>query len=321
MKACGLQLKRRSNRCFEPKLYTFFARLKGTRRPVSRVLFAPCGVWQPFLWDTHCWMPRATHPGRGRKTAQMHPLLGLAPGGVCLASPVARPAVGFYPTLSPLPFGRSREAVCFLWHFPSACAGRPLAVALSFWSPDFPPARSYPRTSGCPAFWSCRSYRRLRSRGEASDFRRQDVSGAEANRREREVAGHEMDKTAEHQDEQGKTGPGGAAHILGPAGSMLKGEAFLRAVEQHDIGPEFGKGRTGGHWPSLTSPVVPPDWRRAENWPEASPWRQKEKEGEVVGVVHPAEIGAAICCGRCRWRRTCRKDERTARVRRTLTKL
>jgi len=85
----------------------------------------------------------------------MCPLLGLAPGGVCLASPVTRPAVGSYPTLSPLPFDRSRKAVCFLWHFPSACAGRPLAVALSSWSPDFPPARSYPRTSGCPAFWSC----------------------------------------------------------------------------------------------------------------------------------------------------------------------
>ena len=91
-------------------------------------------------------------------TAHVRPLLGLAPGGVCHAGPVASPAVGSYPTLSPLPFGRSRQAVCFLWHFPSACAGRPLAVALSSWSPDFPPARSYPRASGCPAFWSFPPY-------------------------------------------------------------------------------------------------------------------------------------------------------------------
>jgi len=30
-------------------------------------------------------------------------LFGLAPGGVCRAAPVARRAVGSYPTLSPLP--------------------------------------------------------------------------------------------------------------------------------------------------------------------------------------------------------------------------
>lgn len=91
-------------------------------------------------------------------TAHARPLLGLAPGGVCRAGPVASPAVGSYPTLSPLPLGRSRKAVCFLWHFPSARAGRPLAVALSSWSPDFPPAWGYPHTSGCPAFWSCAPY-------------------------------------------------------------------------------------------------------------------------------------------------------------------
>lgn len=61
-------------------------------------------------------------------------------------------------TLSPGPLLLSQaggfEVVCFLWHFPSACAGRPLAVALSFWSPDFPPVCRYLHTSGCPAFWS-----------------------------------------------------------------------------------------------------------------------------------------------------------------------
>jgi|GEM_PF-5437903 len=89
----------------------------------------------------------------------MCPLLGLAPGGVYHASPVTSAAVGSYPTLSPLPSGRSLRAVYFLWHFPSAHAGRLLAVALSTWSPDFPPVWGYPHTSGCPAIWSGGGYR------------------------------------------------------------------------------------------------------------------------------------------------------------------
>ncbi len=43
-------------------------------------------------------------------------LFELAPGGVCRAVPVARPAVRSYRTLSSLP--ARRQAVCFLWHFP-----------------------------------------------------------------------------------------------------------------------------------------------------------------------------------------------------------
>src|SRR6186997_2706570 len=63
------------------------------------------------------------------------PLLGLAPGGVCRATPVARGPVRSYRTLSPLP-ARTR-AVCFLWHFPS---GRPdwLGQHPTLRSPDFP---------------------------------------------------------------------------------------------------------------------------------------------------------------------------------------
>ena len=110
-------------------------------------------VWQPFLWDACCQAPHATHPGRGRKTAHARPLFGLAPGGVYRAGPVASPAVGSYPTLSPLPL-HEEAAVCFLWHFPSARAGRPLAVALFPWSPDFPPTGRYQPASGCPAVWS-----------------------------------------------------------------------------------------------------------------------------------------------------------------------
>ena len=45
-------------------------------------------------------------------------LFGFAPGGVYHASAVTFGAVRSYRTLSPLPIGRSRQAVCFLWHFP-----------------------------------------------------------------------------------------------------------------------------------------------------------------------------------------------------------
>ena len=58
----------------------------------------------------------------------------------------------FHPYLQP-----KRKAVYSLLHFPSARAGRLLAVALSYGSPDFPPAWGYPHTSDCPAVWSDRS--------------------------------------------------------------------------------------------------------------------------------------------------------------------
>ena len=62
------------------------------------------------------------------------PLLGLAPGGVCRAAPVAGGAVRSCRTLSPLPGAagpiagtRRSRAVCFLWHFPWGRPRRPLA--------------------------------------------------------------------------------------------------------------------------------------------------------------------------------------------------
>ena len=43
-------------------------------------------------------------PGpRGQGRPVMRSLFGIAPGGACRAGPVARPAVGSYPTVSPLP--------------------------------------------------------------------------------------------------------------------------------------------------------------------------------------------------------------------------
>ena len=61
--------------------------------------------------------------------------------------------MGSYPTLSPLPAGRSRQAVCFLWRYPWGRPRRALPAALSPWSPDFPRPRAK-RDRDRPAVWS-----------------------------------------------------------------------------------------------------------------------------------------------------------------------
>ncbi len=101
------------------------------------------------------WRPtRATARRRAcRRSADVSPLFGLAPGGACHARGVAVPAVRSYRTLSPLPRrwpvkGRV-AAVCFLWRFPWGRPRRTLSGAVSPWSPDFP----LPRGSGHPADW------------------------------------------------------------------------------------------------------------------------------------------------------------------------
>ncbi len=73
-------------------------------------------------------MPDATHPGCEPKTAHMHPLFGLAPGGVYRAGSVTRSPVGSYPTLSPLPLYKGRSALCGTFprftpggHYPPPC--------------------------------------------------------------------------------------------------------------------------------------------------------------------------------------------------------
>ena len=86
---------------------------EGARRPVSRVLSAPCGAGRPFLWDASRDAPHATNPDGGtgmslRPMVSHKPrpsLFGLAPGGVYRAAPVARGAVRSYRTVSPLPAG------------------------------------------------------------------------------------------------------------------------------------------------------------------------------------------------------------------------
>ena len=84
-------------------------------------------------------------PGSRTKAARAGSLFGIAPGGACRAGPVARPAVGSYPTVSPLL--RRTGAVCSLWRFPSGCPGRALPGTVALWSPDFP----HPERCGHPA--------------------------------------------------------------------------------------------------------------------------------------------------------------------------
>src|SRR5579864_5884726 len=113
---------------------------RGARRSVSRVLShsgneSPGRGW-PFIWDVRYRTPRATDPSGGAKGPpggagiagfRLPLLLGLAPGGVFPAAPVAGGAVRSYRTISPLPPSSSRLA--------SYWARRCVSVALSLGSP------------------------------------------------------------------------------------------------------------------------------------------------------------------------------------------
>src|SRR5207302_9415782 len=77
------------------------------------------------------WLSPAT--SRGLPAAQAtragsRCLLGLAPTGGYRATPVARRAVGSYPTVSPLPL--ESRAVCSLWPFPSPHGAQALPGSL-----------------------------------------------------------------------------------------------------------------------------------------------------------------------------------------------
>ena len=106
----------------------------------------------PFIWDDARASPQAINPAGGAETpcaAGARPaLFDLAAGGACRAAPVARGAVGSYPTVSPLP--PRRKAVCSLWRFPSGRPGRALPGAVSPCSPDVPHPPREARPSGHP---------------------------------------------------------------------------------------------------------------------------------------------------------------------------
>jgi hypothetical protein len=67
-------------------------------------------------------------PSNTCATAPRCGLLGLASGGVCLATPVTRNAGALLPHRFTLT--TAKVAVCFLWHFPASRLGLPLAITL-----------------------------------------------------------------------------------------------------------------------------------------------------------------------------------------------
>ena len=135
--------------------------LHATGRPVSRVLSLHEGG------DGHSSGPavagglerptrRSKEPGRFRAgRADLPCLRGLAPGGVYRARDVTAPAVGSYPTVSPLPVRRETpSAVCSLWHFPWSCDRWALPTTLPCEARTFLDAsREAPRPSGRPTAW------------------------------------------------------------------------------------------------------------------------------------------------------------------------
>jgi len=91
--------------------------------------------------------PLAANPNLlGQKQPRQFPgtrfLFGIAPGGACHTQSVTNLAVGSYSTFSPLP--TLRQAVFFLWRFPSSYLARALPGTFTFWSPDFPLCRANP---------------------------------------------------------------------------------------------------------------------------------------------------------------------------------
>ena len=78
-------------------------------------------------------------PEADNGTSRPSLLLGLAPGGVCPAVPVARNAVRSCRAVSPSLRRPGAAGHCAsLWHYPSACAAWPLASAVALWRADFP---------------------------------------------------------------------------------------------------------------------------------------------------------------------------------------
>src|SRR5207247_352107 len=101
---------------------------EGSGGAISRVLFTR---WCEQMVISLGWLSPATScglPAARATRAGSRCLLGLAPTGGCRAAPVARRAVGSYPTVSPLPFGS--RAVCSLWPCPSPCGAQALPGGL-----------------------------------------------------------------------------------------------------------------------------------------------------------------------------------------------
>ena len=118
----------------------------------------------PFIWDARRRAPQATNPdgdakthsARGASPRTVPSLFGFAPGGVYLASPVARAAVRSYRTLSPLLSKWAYRAVRYLRPSGPPCAalgsGKRFAFCGTF--PRVAPAGRYP----APCFRGARTF-------------------------------------------------------------------------------------------------------------------------------------------------------------------
>lgn len=89
-------------------------------------LWAEASLWRSLLSPSACASDR-------RRPFHTRPLFGIAPGGACRAGPVASPAVGFYPTVSPVPCHAKGE--------PSRTAGKSVLCGAF---PGVAPAGRYP---------------------------------------------------------------------------------------------------------------------------------------------------------------------------------
>ena len=153
---CKKRAKKGFKNCDEnhskPRIDMIRGPMRGGSRPISRVLSwtaIPLGCTSPCTSSS---LPGNTRGPRaaGWRTIRPVPLFGLAPGGVCRAVPVTRPAVRSYRTVSPLPaLGKpSASAVCFLLHFPWARAPQALPGAIPCGARTFLPRTSRERLPG-----------------------------------------------------------------------------------------------------------------------------------------------------------------------------
>lgn len=101
----------------------------------------------PDLWaeSSLSWSPLSPRACASfcRGPYDARPLFGIAPGGACHTVLVAKTVVGSYPTVSPSPQIRPKQAlnttaVFSLWRFPWGYPRRALPGTLPSWSPDFP---------------------------------------------------------------------------------------------------------------------------------------------------------------------------------------
>src|SRR6266498_3334290 len=125
---------RRTRRCRCPRMRSEAARALSNRiaRQASAALMAAIHLGLP-LPASSCGLPAGSgeQPSiacAGRRLAAAT-LLGLAPGGVYRATPVARGAGELLPHRFTLT-GTSVPAVCSLWHFPAGHPGLPLTTTL-----------------------------------------------------------------------------------------------------------------------------------------------------------------------------------------------